>query len=168
MPFNLLKKYNELLELGALNEFQRKQSLIRLFDRDFTNNPNLSFKGKAITPTPIDGDIKMSTLFTHLTTEVVDRATKKREFDRYRSVRLHWVRFHIDCQKKDDVIHFSVKEPEGIRTYIYDITEKYVVILEPLRNIDAYYLITAYHLSGKDAKRDKILKKHKRRLKDTI
>lgn len=62
------------------------------------------------------------------------------------------------------MLHFSVREPAGVRTYIYDKNEKYVVILEPLRRVDEYYLLTAYHLTGKDAKRNKILKKYKRKL----
>jgi hypothetical protein len=137
-----------------------------IFDRDITNNPNFTFKTKPIKPTPEDGVIKMSTLFTHLTTEIVDKETRKREFDIHRSVRLHWIKFHIDCRKKDNMLHFSVNEPEGIRTYIYDTNEKYVIILEPLRKQQEYYLITAYHLLGKDAKRDKIMKKYKRQLSE--
>ncbi len=139
---------------------------MRVFDRDFTNNPNLSFRNKPITPTPVDGAIEMATLYTHLTTTMVDKVTRAREYDNHRSVRLHWVRFHIDCNKPDDMLHFSVSEPEGIRTYIYDIAEKYVVILEPKTNKNVYYLITAYHLTGKDAMRDKIMKKYKRRLNE--
>lgn len=166
MPLNLLKKYNHLLEFGAYNEYQRKQSLRAVFDRDITNNTNFKFNSKAIQPTPKDGVIKMDTLYTHLTTVITDYKTKKREFDRYRSERLHWVKFHIDGKKEDDVLHFSVKEPEGIRTYIYDKAEKYVIVLEPLRKVEAYYLLTAYHLHGKDAKRNKILKKYKRRLNE--
>lgn len=49
---------------------------------------------------------------------------------------------------------FSVKEPEGIRTYIYDKDEKYVIILEPLRNGTQYYLLTTYYLTGKDAHKE--------------
>lgn len=45
--------------------------------------------------------------------------------------------------KADDVLHFSVQEPEGVRTYIYDKTERYVIVLEPLRKVNAYYLLTA-------------------------
>ena len=59
---------------------------------------------------------------------------------------------------------FSVKEPEGIRTYYYDADEKYVIVLEPLRCGDAYYLLTAYYIKGKDEKRNKIEKKYKRKL----
>lgn len=45
---------------------------------------------------------------------------------------------------------FSVEEPDGIRTYIWDKDEDYVSVLEPLRNKDEYYLLTAYHIEGKD------------------
>ncbi len=56
------------------------------------------------------------------------------------------------------MICFSVKEPDGVRTYIYDKDEKYVIVLEPKHNNTIYYLLTAYHLRGKDAQRNKILK----------
>jgi len=56
---------------------------------------------------------------------------------------------------------FSAKDKGGIRTYIYDQTEHYVMVLEPLRKINEYYLLTAYHLKGKDNK--KIENKYKRR-----
>ena len=164
MPLNLIKSYNQLLDFGAHNDHQRKQSLLSVFNRDFAHNPDLSFKKRPIQPTPKNGEIPMATLYTHLTTVITDTATRQRTFDFDRSCRLHWVRFHIDERKSEDVLHFSVQEPEGIRTYIYDITEKYVVILEPLKKVDAYYLLTAYYLTGKDAKRDKILQKYKRKL----
>lgn len=79
-----------------------------------------------------------------------------------RSQRLHWIRFHIEQKKKDDMLIFSVDEPQGIRTYIYDIVEKYVIVLEPDRKYDSYYLLTAYHLEGKDEKRNKILSKYRK------
>ena len=110
----------------------------------------------------------METLFAHLTTTVVVYKTKKREFDIHRSQRLHWIKHHIDEKKSDNMLCFSVKEPEGIRTYIYDKNEKYVIVLEPKHKNTIYYLLTAYHLRGKDAKRNKILKKYKRRLKETF
>jgi hypothetical protein len=166
MPFNLLRTYNQLLDLAGFNAHQRRLSLMGVFDRDFTNNTNLRYRNIQITPTPQDGEIEMATLFTHLTTVIVDKATRAREFDIHRSLRLHWVRFHIDCRKQEDVLHFSVKEPEGIRTYIYDIPEKYVVVLEPKPAQNIYFLLTAYHLQGKDSQRDKILKKYKRRLNE--
>lgn len=71
--------------------------------------------------------------------------------------RLYWVRYHIDEKKQQNILQFSAIEPEGIRTYIYDCEEKYAVVLEPLKKVDAYYLLTAYHLTGKDPKRNKIL-----------
>lgn len=164
MSFNLLKRYNHLLELSSLSPNQRKESLLSIFNRDIRDNSYFRFKGKLISPTPKDGEIKMSTLFSHLTTVITDRSTRKREFDNDRAVRLHWVKYHVDESKKDNMLIFSVKEPEGIRTYIYDIDEKYVIVLEPLRNKDEYYLLTAYFVKGKDAKRNKFIKKYKRKL----
>lgn len=168
MPLNLLKKYNELLEISAVSENQRTKSLRGVFDRDITNNAHFCFRAKQITPTPADGVIKMDTLFTHLTTTIVDEATRRREFDMYRSIRLHWVKYHVGESRKDNMLIFSVREPEGNRTYIYDIDEKYVVVLEPLRNGKGYYLLSAYHLRGKDAQRDKFMKKYKRKLNEVL
>ncbi len=168
MPLNLLKKYNQLLELGAFNEQQRKQSLMGIFNRDIAENQHFYFKQKAIHPTPIDGEIKMQILFSHLTTVIVDKKTNKRKFDIHRSVRLHWIRHHIEEKKKDNMLVFSVNEPQGKRTYIYDKEEKYVIVLEPKRKLDEYYLLTAYHLRGKDVPRNKIIKKYKRRLNEIL
>lgn len=89
MPFNLLKKYNQLLELAGFDEFKREQSLKGVFNRDIVNNPYFIFRGKRILPTPDNGVIKMETLFKHLTTVIVDKNTRKREFDLYRSLRDH-------------------------------------------------------------------------------
>ena len=168
MPLNLIKKYNTLLDLIAYNEYQRERSLKAIFDRDIVNNDNFKFNGKYIQPTPSNGEIKMSILFTHLTTVTVDPKTRKRDFDIHRSVRLHWIRHHIECKEKNNVLHFSVDEPNGKRTYIYDKNENYVIILEPLRNKNEYYLLTAYYLRGKDAKRNSILKKYKRKLNELL
>jgi len=168
MPLNLLKRYNELLDLLTLTEYQRKQSLMGVFNRDIVNNTNFKFKTKQILPTPAEGKISMETLFSHLTTVIVDKITRRREFEIHRSQRIHWIRHHIEEKKSDNMLFFSVKEPEGVRTYIYDTDEKYVIILEPLRNINQYYLLTAYHLMGKDAKRDKILNKYKRKLDEVL
>jgi hypothetical protein len=164
MAFNLLKKYNQLLDIGSFGEHQRTESLYGVFYRDIVTNKSFSFRLKAIKPTPVDGAIKLGLLFKHLTTEVVDHDTKRREFERHRSIRLHWIKFHIEERKKENVLVFSVKEPEGIRTYIYDEVEKYVVVLEPLRQNEEYYLLSAYHIRGKDLKRDKFKSKYKRRL----
>lgn len=168
MPLNLLKIYNQLLDFAAYNEQQRRSSLMGIFNRDIVNNDNFCFRNKKINPTPAAGEIKMETLFSHLTTVIVDKATRKRAFELERSIRLHWIRHHIEERKKDEMFWFSVKEPEGYRTYVYDKTENYVIVLEPLRNKNEYYLLTAYHLSGKDEKRDKMLKKYKRKLDELL
>lgn len=168
MPLNLLKKYNDLLDLGSYNEAQRKKSLHAVFERDFCAEKPNKFRSKEIQPTPADGKINIETLFTHLTTVITDDSIRQRTFDLDRSVRLHWVKFHLEEKKQDEMLWFSVQEPNGLRTYIYDKTEKYVIVLEPLREIDAYYLLTAYHLKGKDAKRNKIIQKYKRKLNDVV
>lgn len=164
MPFNLLKKYNDLLEIGAMSPRDRVKSLRGVFDRDIYNNPKFSFRKKPIYPTPKEnGDLKMNILFDHLTRREIDKETKSREFDNDRAQRLHWIRFHIEEKKRDEMLIYSVRERNGLRTYIYDKVENYVVILEPLRTLDAYYLLTAYPVKGKDAKRNKFVKKYKRR-----
>lgn len=166
MPINLLKKYNALLELAALNEAQRTKSLRGVFDRDFTNNPGLAFRGKKIKPTPAEGQDYMERLFTHLTTviAIIDKANRHREFDIKRSQRLHWIRYHMEEHKQDNMLIFSTEEPEGIRTYIYDEDERYVIVLEPQMKTGDYFLLSAYYVEGKDIKRDKIRKKWNRRL----
>lgn len=166
MPFNLLKNYNELLELTSFNVPQRTASLRGVFNRDIAENESFQFQGKQINPTSQDGEEPMETLFRHLTTVIEDKKTNKRVFEMFRSERLHWIRHHIEERKQDNMFVFSVKESGAIRTYIYDKDEKYVIILEWRKNRDDYYLLTAYHLRGKDEKRDKIMKKYKRRLEN--
>lgn len=168
MPLNLIKHYNDLLDINGMSPQQRTESLKGIFDRDITNNTNFKFRKKQITPTPKDGEIPMETLFTHLTTVIVDKKTRKREFDVFRSQRLHWIKYHIMENKPDNMLYFSVKEPQGVRTYIYDKDENYVIVLEPLRKISAYYLLTAYHVRGSDAKRKKFEKKYKRKLNEIL
>jgi len=63
---------------------------------------------------------------------------------------------------------FSIAEPDGTRTYIYDKDEEYVIVLEPMRKKNEYYLLTAYYLEGKDKARAKMMKKYKKRLSDVI
>ena len=170
MPLNLLRKYNQLLDISAMNEFQRKKSLKGVFDRDIANNFNFTFRTKQIKPTPADGQDSMERLFTHLTTVITDKSSNKREFDLARSIRLHWIKYHIEESKTDNMYIFSVKEPFGIRTYIYDIDEKYVIVLEPMRDLkkNEYALLTAYYEEGKDKERSKIMKKYQRRLPDVF
>lgn len=163
MPFNLTKKYNDLLDLLGMSEYERTKSLRGVFNRDIQNNPNFSFKGKPIYPTPKEnGIIAMETLFNHLTRKETDKEEHHREFDMARSQRLHWIRHHVEERKEDRMLYFSVREPRGNRTYIYDIEERYVIVLEPRRDNLSYYLLTAYHLEGKDSARDKIMRKYKR------
>lgn len=168
MPFNQLKRYNDLLDITGMSPHNRNTSLRGVFDRDITNNANFKFRIKQITPTPLDGQITMDTLFRHLTTVMVDKKTRAREYDVYRFQRLHWVKYHIEEKKKENMLVYSVKEPDGNRTYVYDKDEKYVIVLEPLRNKDEYYLLSAYYVRGKDAKRNKFEKKYKRRLAELL
>lgn len=164
MPLNLTKKYNELLDIIGMSEVQRTMSLRRIFDRDIQNNDKFYFNGKPIYPTPEEnGQIAMENLFNHLTRKVVDKETQHREFDMNRSQRLHWIRHHVEQLLTDNRLCFSVAEPRCVRTYIYDVDEKYVIVLEPLRNGTAYYLLTAYPLEGKDAAKNKIMNKYRRR-----
>jgi hypothetical protein len=168
MPLNLLKKYNATLELVAMNPKDRDKSLRGVFNKTIVNNTSFTFRGKQLNPTPKDGEVPMETLFSHLTTQITDIRTRKREFEIQRSMRLHWVKHHIDEKKEDNMLVFSVNEPEGIRTYIYDRDEKYVIVLEPLRKKGEYYLLTAFCVEGKDAKRDKFIKKYDRRLPELL
>ncbi len=169
MPFNLLKQYNTVLELGSLTPKQREDSLMGIFNRDIVNNPSFTFHEKQIYPTPQEnGEISMKNLFTHLSCKIIDEKTREREFDMHRSIRIHWIKYHIDGRKRDNILIYSVQEPHGFRTYIYDISERYVIILEPLRRNNEYYLLTAFYVRGKDAKRNKYEKKYKRRLPNVL
>ena len=100
MPFNLLKKYPELLEILHLGEKERKDSLYRVYCRDIEDNEIFMFRAKRIYPIKSDGDIDMQREFMHLTTtddkEPEGAVTKKRVFEPNRSCRLHWIRHHIE------------------------------------------------------------------------
>jgi hypothetical protein len=174
MPFNLLKTYPQLLELGHLNEYQRTESLQSIFKRDIEENPELNFRTKTIRP--IKGEVPaMVILFRHLTTEEIEVEDEngykypKRIFEMDRSQRLHWIRFHLEEKKKDNVEVFSVAERDQkkrkdiIRTYIYDVEQKYIIVLDPQRTQKDYYLVTAFHLN-KDYGEKKIKKLIKNRL----
>ena len=119
MPFNFKKKYNDLLDITGMNERQRTVSLRGVFDRDITNHPNFAFRTQKINPTPADGVDSMDRLFTHLTTKIIN-SERKREYDQARSVRLHWLRFHIEEHKTDNMFVFSVQEPEGTKIFYPD------------------------------------------------
>lgn len=173
MPLNLIKIYPDLLEIAHLNEYNRNKSLLGIFNRDVANNTNFKFMGKQIRPTKQEGEPPMQTLFRHLTTRADKddngRNLGTRSFEMARSVRLHWIKHHIDELKKDNVEVFSyndrIERKDVIRTYIYDIDQQYVIILEPQRSGTDYYLLTAYHLNEPGGKKQ-IEKKMKRKLNE--
>lgn len=165
MPTNLLKIYPQLLEIDYFNESQRTASLKGIFKRDIEDNSEFVFKTKKINP--VKGEVDaMELLFKHLTTKIIDEIKRTREYEPQRSRRLHWIKYHTDENKKEKMLVFSVEDPEGIRTYIFDEEQNYVIILEPYRNKQEYYLITAYFLEGRNT--EKIKKKYKRRLPSII
>ena len=159
MPLNLLKTYNSLLELDSFNESERYTSLSRIFYRDFIETTN-SFRDKAVKPTPQEGKTTIEVLFHHLTTRSEGKY-HHRVYDRDRSIRIHWIKFHLQEKKSESIELFSVKDKQAIRTYIYDEKESYIVVLEP-KNPHFYYLITAFYIKGRN--RYKIEKKRNRKL----
>jgi hypothetical protein len=174
MPLNLLKLYPQLLELGHLNENQRIQSLQRIFKRDIEDNQSLNFRHKTIRP--IKGEEPaMVLLFRHLTTEEIEveddngKKYPKRIFEMDRSQRLHWIKYHLEEKKKINVEVFSVAERDQkkrkdiIRTYIYDLEHKYIIVLDPQRTQKDYYLVTAFYLN-KEYGEKKVKKLMKNRL----
>lgn len=173
MATNLLKRYNDFLELLHLNEHGRTVSLRNIFDRDIANNTNFLFRLKIIRPLKKEGQIDMERLFSHLTkkTEEVEgengKKIKSRSiFDIDRAKRLHWIWHHIQELKRDLKI-FSLEErkqgKDVIHTYIFDEEEEYVIVLEPQRSQTDYYLLSAYYLNENWAKKN-MRKKWKRRL----
>lgn len=144
MPFNLLKKYPELLEILHLGDKERKASLYRVYRRDIEDNEAFKFREKRVYPIKSDGEIDMQREFMHLTTtddkEAEGAATKKRVFEPDRSRRLHWIRHHIEERTSHVLEIFSCEERDMkhrkniYRTYVYDTAEKYVIVLEPQRS----------------------------------
>lgn len=161
MPFNLTKVYNKKLELDGLGVPERIESLKRIFNRDFVDDTSF-FRGIPVTPTPSEGNDTMAVFFDHLTKKLNNEG--KREYDRDRSIRLHWVKHHLSEKSPTKIIVFSVKDKKGIRTYIYDKSESYVIILEPRKTLESkyYFLITAYYSRGADCY--KLESKEKRKL----
>ena len=175
MPFNLLKKYPELLEILHMNEHQRKESLMRIYKRDIEDNPNFKFREKQIYPIKSDGVADMGRQFTHLTCEEAKETDEngnllpaKRVFEKDRSQRLHWINHHIQELSSENIEVFSVTERDQkkrcdiTKTYVYDKKEKYVIVLECQRK-SSYYLLTAYYLNKEYAEKG-IKKKMKKRL----
>lgn len=160
MATNLLKKYNQVLELLYRTDYENVASIKNVFYRDFNIEKPLLFNDKTIQPTPADGEDKIERLFNHLTRKELDYTTKKREFDSERAIRIHWIKHHfLNWKALNHIISFKV--PDENRVYILDKTEKYVIVLEPLRQIEAYYLLTAYKLLPSNYQ--KIMKKFEKR-----
>lgn len=175
MPFNQLKRYSDFLEITHFFPHERTISLRAIFDRDITDNTNFSYKTKIIRPIKKEGVLDMDTLFKHLTYMTVDDIDEKgkkyksrSEFDINRSKRLHWIWYHIQEKKIENLMVFSHKDRKDgkwvTRTYIYDFVQEYVVILEPQRSGLDYYLLSAYHLTNAKGGLDQIQKKIKRKL----
>lgn len=174
MPLNLLKKYNKLLELNSLSEHERDISLKGIFERDIVNNDRFIFREKKIRPIKSsDGTPALDTLFCHLTCkseDVVDdngNTYKSRNiFDFKRSERLHWIWHHIQ-EREPSLKIFStedrIKGKTQIRTYLYNDKEKYVIVLQPYRKTNDYYLLSAYYLDEEYGVKN-INKKYKRKL----
>lgn len=173
MPLNLIKAYSSLLEIGYLSEQQRNTSLMGIFNRDIETNANFKFRAKQIRPIKKEGQAPMQTLFTHLTTrEDKDEKGKKlgtRSFELARSVRIHWIKFHIEGQKTENVEIFSYQDridgKNVVRTYIYDTEQEYVLILEPQNSAIDYFFITAYHCNEPGGKKQ-IEKKLRKKLSE--
>jgi len=180
MPLNLLKKYCDLLDIAFMQEAQRFSSLLAIFKRDIEDNIGFNFRSKIIRPIKKeDGEHPMQTLFKHLThgdeTLVDDsgREYKSRSvFDMARSQRIHWIRHLIEESKGcDDIQIFSAierdqrKRKDVTKTYIYDVKQEYIIILEPQRSKNDYYLLTAYYFNKPFGKK-KIEKLMKNKLSD--
>lgn len=174
MPLNLLKVYPQLLEVEQLNEHQRRSSLMGIFRSHIEENSFFRFKTKVIRPIKNDEGISaMELLFRHLTTcDDLDLKGNKlgtRSFEMARSQRLHWIKYHIEETKKQNVEVFSYEDRVSgktiIRTYILDLDQDYVIILEPQRSGLDYFLLTAYHLNQPGGKKQ-IMNKFKKKLTD--
>lgn len=161
MAHNIIKTYADLLEINQYNEAQRKISLTAIFMRDIQDNKNFKFNNKLIRPTKDeDGNAALETLYHHLTTsnDYDEKGIKlnSRSFEYDRSVRIHWIKYHLINLANINVNVFSysdrIKHKDVIRTYIYNKDEKYVIILEPHRNFLDYYLLSAYYVNTKQGK----------------
>ncbi len=178
MIFNLTKKYPDLLDILGLNEYQRKEILRKIFDRDITDKVPFQFRAKNIRPTKKDGQVDLDTVLHHLTSHEIEveengRKFSKRVYESDRSQRLHWLRPHVDEEIDASIEVFSAterdkkKRKDVTRTYIYNKDEKYVVVLEPQRSDTDYYLLTAYHLN-KPYSEKQMKKKMQKRLTQIV
>lgn len=160
MPFNLLKKFPDFLELAHLNSEGAKKSLRPIFDKLFVEN-TLTFRGKTIWPLK-DDKYGIEALFTHLTCEDIEEENpdgskyKKRYFEIERSIRLHWILPHINECTGSNIDVFSVierdikKRKDVVKTYIFNKDLNYVIVLLPQRTGKDYYFLTAYYLNKKE------------------
>ena len=159
--FNLMKHYPELLELsGSVQD--NLASLSRVFKRDIQDNLDFVFRGNRIYPIKREGLMDLERLFTHLThrsahiTDDEGRNYEKRIYDARRSERLHWIRHQVKEKSPEHLEVFTVTERDTARrrdvtkTYLYDVGERYVIVLEHQRK-GGYYLLTAFYLSEKYA-----------------
>ncbi|WP_163409120.1 hypothetical protein [Flavobacterium ajazii] len=179
MAINYIKRYNELLELNHLNERDRKISLKAIFDRDIADNQNFSFNSKIIRPLKKEDKIDVESLFKHLTYKTEDETDNKGKviqtrdfFDFERSKRLHWILPHIESKIPDVINVFSainrIRGKDIIRTYIHNVKENYIIILEPQRSGQDYYFITAYYLEKKYGGLNMIKNKYKNKLDEVL
>ena len=180
MPTNQIIQYPDLLQLLDLPVDKRASPLRMVFDRDVTNNASLCFRGKRVYPIKSDGELEMSREFRHLVTKEYN-ADPGRSIDMQRAMRLHWIRPHIEEKVSDAHVEvFSVKERfkkynmDVIRTYIYNVDKKYVVVLEPKERtlpdgtiFKYYFLLTAYYLDYEYAPKQ-MEKKMKQKLPSVV
>ncbi|MBC8486206.1 MAG: hypothetical protein ISS16_07560 [Ignavibacteria bacterium] len=179
MVTNLLKRYPELLEIMHLDERDRTISLRRIFSRDIEDNQEFKFRSKQIRPIKIEGKVNMDNLFNHLIKEEIEivessgNKYKKRIFEKDRSMRLHWLKEHIDETILDTIEVFSIverdtrKRKDVKKTYLYNIKEKYVIVLEVQRSGLDYYLLSAHYLNKKHGQKE-MNKKVKKKLQDVL
>lgn len=177
MAINYIKTYKSLLEINHFNEWDRKISLKAIFDRDIAHNDNFTFKEKIIRPLKKEDEFDVESLFKHLTYRTEDIKDKRgvkiksRDvFDVERSKRLHWVLPHIREKINEEIKVFSsnvrIRGREVTRTFLHNIAENYVIILEPQRSGLDYYLITAYYLEKKYGGPKSINKLYEKRLNE--
>lgn len=170
---NLTKAYDELLELDHYNESQRRDSLLRIFNRDIADNSDFYFRDKVIRPLKSEDATGTEVLFHHLTCEEIEveeggRKFKRRVYEKERSIRIHWIKHHIE-ERIDSIHVFSVSERDQkkskdvIKTYIYNSEKKYIIVLQPQKSEMDYYLLSAYHLNKSWGEKS-IKKKMKKRL----
>lgn len=175
MAINYTKKYNDLLEINHFSVTDRAISLRSIFDRDIADNLNFTFRTKIIRPLKKEDVYDVESLFKHLTHRTSEEkdhrgvVVKKRDdFDFERSKRIHWVLPHIKESLTDEIRLFSsvvrIKNKDVTRTFIHNVSENYLIILEPQRSGLDYYLITAYYLEKKYGGPNAVKSLYKRRL----